>query len=214
MTTNEKASAQAHFIDLCRLLGEPTPHEADPTGQSYAFEKQARKPDGSPGYADAWKRGFFGWEYKGKKKDLKAAYVQLLGYRDAMQPFCEGTEDLEIEGDFSEESGYRAGDAILRMHPRPTAVFCANDGMAVGLLAALQEAGLRVPEDIAVTGFDDIYVSALPWIDLTTLNPHSRELGKRTAEALLARIDKTANGPADVVLPPTLVERGTTAPPR
>jgi hypothetical protein len=75
--TNEKASAQSHFIDLCRMLGEPTPHEADPIGSFYAFEKRVVKAGGGEGFADVWKRDFFAWEYKGKYKDLKAAYVQL-----------------------------------------------------------------------------------------------------------------------------------------
>ncbi len=74
-----------HFIDLCRLLGEPTPTEADPTGTWYAFEKGAEKLGGGDGFADVWKRGFFAWEYKGKRKDLKAAYLQLHGYRDALE---------------------------------------------------------------------------------------------------------------------------------
>ncbi len=80
--TTEKASAQSHFIDLCRMLGEPTPHEADPIGSQYAFEKRVVKADGGVGFADVWKHDFFAWEYKGKDKDLKAAYVQLLGYKD------------------------------------------------------------------------------------------------------------------------------------
>jgi hypothetical protein len=82
VTTTEKASAQSHFIDLCRLLGEPTPHEADPTGEQYAFERRVTKAGGGEGFADVWKRDFFAWEYKGKYKDLKAAYVQLLAYKD------------------------------------------------------------------------------------------------------------------------------------
>jgi hypothetical protein len=82
VTTSERASAQSHFIDLCRMLGEPAPHEADPTGTSYAFEKALEKTGGGGGFADVWKRDFFGWEYKGKRKDLKAAYLQLLGYRE------------------------------------------------------------------------------------------------------------------------------------
>jgi hypothetical protein len=82
VTTTEKASAQSHFIDLCRMLGEPTPHEADPIGSQYAFEKRVAKAGGGDGYADVWKRDFFAWEYKGKYKDLRAAYVQLLGYKD------------------------------------------------------------------------------------------------------------------------------------
>jgi hypothetical protein len=80
--TTEKASAQSHFIDLCRMLGEPTPHEADPIGSFYAFEKRVAKAGGGDGFADVWKRDFFAWEYKGKYKDLKAAYVQLLNYKD------------------------------------------------------------------------------------------------------------------------------------
>ncbi len=82
MTTTEKAASQEHFIDLCRMLGEPTPHEADPTGEHYAFEKRVVKAGGGDGFADVWKRDFFAWEYKGKDKDLRAAYVQLMGYKD------------------------------------------------------------------------------------------------------------------------------------
>ncbi len=82
VTTTEKAGSQEHFIDLCRLLGEPTPHEVDPTGSQYAFEKRVVKAGGGDGFADVWKRDFFAWEYKGKDKDLKAAYVQLLAYKD------------------------------------------------------------------------------------------------------------------------------------
>jgi restriction-modification enzyme MmeI-like protein len=82
VTTTEKASAQSHFIDLCRMLGEPTPHEADPTGEFYAFEKRVTKAGGGEGFADVWKRDFFAWEYKGHRANLKAAYVQLLDYKD------------------------------------------------------------------------------------------------------------------------------------
>ena len=84
-TTTERASAQSHFLDLCALLGEPGPIEADPTGTGYAFEKGAEKLGGGDGFADVWKRGHFAWEYKGKRKDLKAAYIQLIGYKDALE---------------------------------------------------------------------------------------------------------------------------------
>jgi len=84
VTTSERASAQSHFGDLCRMLGEPTPSDADPTGAWYAFEKGAEKLDGGDGFADVWKKGFFAWEYKGKRKDLKAAYRQLNDYREAL----------------------------------------------------------------------------------------------------------------------------------
>jgi hypothetical protein len=85
VTTGERASAQSHFLDLCALLGEPGPTEADPTGAWYAFEKGAEKLDGHDGFADVWKRERFAWEYKGKRKDLKAAYLQLVGYKDALE---------------------------------------------------------------------------------------------------------------------------------
>src|SRR5450756_1104433 len=84
VTTGERASAQSHFIDLCRMLGQPTPHEADPTGDWYAFEKGAGKAEGGEGWADVWMRDHFAWEYKGKRKDLAAAYSQLNGYREAL----------------------------------------------------------------------------------------------------------------------------------
>ncbi|MGO8684625.1 MAG: class I SAM-dependent DNA methyltransferase [Thermoleophilia bacterium] len=80
----ERAAAQEHFIDLCRMLGVATPNEADAIGTEYAFEKGAEKTLGGDGFADVWKRGYFAWEYKGKHKDLKAAYKQLLQYREAL----------------------------------------------------------------------------------------------------------------------------------
>ena len=82
----ERASSQEHFIDLCRLLGVPTPNEADPTGDRYTFEAGAeRTSTGKQGWADVWKRGHFGWEYKGAHADLAAAYRQLLDYREALE---------------------------------------------------------------------------------------------------------------------------------
>ncbi|OGT88111.1 MAG: DNA methyltransferase [Gammaproteobacteria bacterium RIFOXYD12_FULL_61_37] len=81
----ERSAAQEHFIDLCRMLGEPTPAEADPKGDWYAFEYGAKKAGGGDGWADVWKRGCFGWEYKGKGKDLQAAFKQLQLYAPALQ---------------------------------------------------------------------------------------------------------------------------------
>jgi type II restriction/modification system DNA methylase subunit YeeA len=81
----ERSAAQEHFLDLCRLLGEQTPAEADPEGEWYGFERGASKLTGGDGWADVWKRGHFSWEYKGKHKDLKAAYVQLQQYSVALE---------------------------------------------------------------------------------------------------------------------------------
>ena len=81
----ERSAAQEHFIDLCRLLGEPTPAEADPTGKRYCFERGARKDIGGDGWADVWKRHCFAWEYKGKHADLDAAFRQLRQYALALE---------------------------------------------------------------------------------------------------------------------------------
>ena len=81
----ERSAAQEHFIDLCRLLGEPTPAEADPTGERYCFERGARKDTGGDGWADVWKRGCFAWEYKGKHANLDAAFNQLRQYALALE---------------------------------------------------------------------------------------------------------------------------------
>ncbi len=80
----ESAAAREHFLDLCHLLGHPTPAEADPAGASFTFEKLARKLDGRRGFADVWKRGHFAWEYKAKGGDFGKAYRQLLQYRESL----------------------------------------------------------------------------------------------------------------------------------
>ena len=84
-TLKERSASQEHFLDLCRLLGEPTPAEADPTGAHYCFERGARKDSGGDGWADVWKRHHFAWEYKGKHADLDAAFAQLRQYALALE---------------------------------------------------------------------------------------------------------------------------------
>ena len=81
----ERSASQEHFIDLCRLLGEPTPAQADPTGEWYCFERGARKDTGGDGWADVWRRGCFAWEYKGKHANLDAAFKQLRQYALALE---------------------------------------------------------------------------------------------------------------------------------
>ncbi len=81
----ESSASQEHFIDLCRLIGERTPAEADPAGDFFTFEYGATKATGGEGWADVWKRGCFGLEYKGKHKDLQRAYGQLLQYAAALE---------------------------------------------------------------------------------------------------------------------------------
>ena len=84
-TLTERSASQQHFLDLCELLGEPKPADVDPTGETYCFERGARKDTGGDGWADVWKRHHFAWEYKGKRKDLDAAFDQLRQYSLALE---------------------------------------------------------------------------------------------------------------------------------
>ena len=80
ITTTERASSQSHFLDLCELLEVDKPLDVDPDGTFYTFERAVTKAVGGKGFADVWKRGFFAWEYKGKRKNLIDAYGQLVLY--------------------------------------------------------------------------------------------------------------------------------------
>lgn len=81
----ERSSAQEHFIDVCRLIGHPTPAEMDPNGNFFCFEAGASKQAGGEGWADVWFKHHFAWEYKGKHANLDKAYDQLLQYREALE---------------------------------------------------------------------------------------------------------------------------------
>ncbi|WP_159993719.1 class I SAM-dependent DNA methyltransferase [Roseomonas sp. 18066] len=83
-TRNEAAASKEHFLDLCAVLGTPTPN-SDPTGATYAFEKGVKKTSGTGGWADVWKRGCFGWEYKSRGENLEKAHDQLLRYAGALE---------------------------------------------------------------------------------------------------------------------------------
>ncbi len=84
-TLSERSAAQSHFIALCEVLGHPHPTAADQSGDTFTFERHVSTNDDGKGFADVWKRGFFGWEYKGKHRDLSAAYRQLLRYREDLE---------------------------------------------------------------------------------------------------------------------------------
>ncbi|MCY2995907.1 MAG: class I SAM-dependent DNA methyltransferase, partial [Planctomycetota bacterium] len=85
VTLSERSACQQHFLDICDLLQQPKPADVDPQGEWYTFERGAKKTDGGDGWADVWMKGHFGWEYKGKKKNLKTAYEQLLLYRESLE---------------------------------------------------------------------------------------------------------------------------------
>jgi LacI family transcriptional regulator len=138
------------------------------------------------------------------------ARERLRGYRDALR--AEGlmaAESLELSGDFSEESGYRAGQLLLTLKPRPTAVFAANDSMAIGCLFALRAAGIRVPEDVALAGFDDIPIARYLSPSLSSVHVPIAELGTRAMERLLHAVEhKNEHERRRETVATTLVVRG------
>ena len=140
------------------------------------------------------------------------ASERLRGYREALAELLPDAKPWEIRGDFDEASGHRAGQALLSAPVRPDAVFAANDMMALGCLFALSQAGVRVPEDIAVAGFDDIPLARYVHPALTTMRVEIAELGARAISALLEMDSLDGGGPASrIPLSPQLVVRESTA---
>jgi len=129
---------------------------------------------------------------KGPRQNADAR-ERLRGYRGAMPPRGEGTSrDLEFDGDFTEDSGRRTALEVLAAAPRPTAIFAANDSMAVGALGALAEAGVAVPGEMSVAGFDDIPVARYVAPPLTTIRVDIADLGRRACGLLLEAIQQPA----------------------
>jgi LacI family transcriptional regulator len=120
-------------------------------------------------------------------------HVRLAGYRRALADYSLTLDESLVQmGDFTAGGGYQAAQRILALSSRPTAIFAANDQMAMGALLAIREAGLRVPHDIAVVGFDNIPTAELVTPPLTTITQFQEKLGQRAAEMLLERLVGTA----------------------
>jgi LacI family transcriptional regulator len=143
---------------------------------------------------------------------MLAARDRLLGYRQALErvglPY---RDELVAQGDFYVESGYDAMQALLRLDEPPTGVFAASDLMAVGAIRAAHEAGLRIPEDLAIVGFDDIQLAPLLHPPLTTIRQDKEGLGAAAGQALIHMVEDPGFSPPSITLPTTLVLRGTTA---
>lgn len=136
------------------------------------------------------------------------ARERLRAYRAAMTRLQPGAPAAVVVGDFSQESGYAAGQQILRASERPDAIFAANDMMAIGCLFALTEAGIRVPDEIAITGFDDIPIARFVTPPLTTVRVDITGLGSLAVERLVTAIEAKGEGhPSSEVVKAELVVR-------
>ncbi len=137
------------------------------------------------------------------------------GYQRAMRRHGFGEHVQVAEGDSGEASGGRAARTLFTSDTPPTAVVTYNDASAVGLLDALLRSGVAVPDEVSVVGYDDSPLSRLAHVDLTTVSQDSEQLTRLAVAAVVDRLDGGRTGHREVVVPPRLVVRGTTAaPPR
>lgn len=136
------------------------------------------------------------------------------GYRDAMRRAGLGRRVRVLAGDGTEEAGARVGREVLAADTVPTAVVTFNDRNALGLLDTLSRAGVDVPGQVSVVGYDDSPLARLTHVDLTTVSQDVPGLVEHTLTAIVERLDGGRTERRDVVLVPHLVVRGTSAPPR
>ncbi len=140
---------------------------------------------------------------------------RLRGYREALRTLGLGYRDEYVAyGDFYVESGQQAMAALLGLEEPPTAVACASDLMALGAIRAVAEAGLSVPRDVSIVGFDDIQLAGHVQPPLTTLRQDKARLGVEAGRALTRLIASDGDVPEAVTLPVDLVKRESAAPPR
>ncbi|WP_084010745.1 LacI family DNA-binding transcriptional regulator [Pseudofrankia sp. DC12] len=139
--------------------------------------------------------------------DMSVGVDRLRGYTEAVRDAGGDTAGWVVVGDFTEASGQAATARLLAEHPDLDAVFAASDLMALGALRALRAAGRRVPDDVAVVGFDDAALAAYADPPLTTVRQQVELMGQEMVRLLLARIADPDGDPSEIILPTELVIR-------
>ena len=135
------------------------------------------------------------------------------GYEEAMRKQRLQNEITVGRGAYTEAGGHQGARELLERRPRPTAIFAANDLAAIGALNAIEESGLRVPQDISLVGYDNTSLAAMRHLSLTTVHQPRHDIGQMAMDLLVERIRGVRSKPRRVVLAPTLVVRSSTAPP-
>lgn len=152
--------------------------------------------------------------YVGGPLDSRTAQDRLEGHADALRDAgIPADGELVAHAGFDEAGGYQAARGLLRLDERPTALVCANDRAAFGAYAALVDAGLSIPGDMSVIGFDDVPMASYVRPTLTTVSVPTYDLGAHATDILLAAIDGQER-PAPVILPTTLRIRASAGAPR
>jgi LacI family transcriptional regulator len=137
------------------------------------------------------------------------AAERLEGFLEVMGKTLDA-EPFVADGDFSTEGGAKAVREWAQAASRPTAVIATNDSVALGALEALADMHMRVPDDIALAGFDGVRLAASRVIDLTTVDQHIEEMGRRAVRILLAQLSDATSPPSHEVLPTQLLLRSST----
>ena len=136
------------------------------------------------------------------------------GYERAMHRLGLEHHLFIAPGEYTDEGGYRGARRLLNEKARPTAIFAANDLAAMGALAAIRDAGLTIPGDVSVVGYDNTYLAQLSSISLSSVDQPRRDMGMLAVRLLLERIELKRTDPRHKVLKPTLIPRFTSSPPR
>jgi LacI family transcriptional regulator len=139
-----------------------------------------------------------------------SALLRLRAYRKTMRKVDAESARHVLLGDYSLEWGRQAVESLIEEGPLPDSIICGNDIIALGVIAALREARLAVPTDVAVTGFDDIPFAAISTPPLTTLRQPADEIGAEAVQMLQRRLEGSDEQPAHVTLRPELLVRGST----
>jgi DNA-binding LacI/PurR family transcriptional regulator len=147
------------------------------------------------------------------RRDLSTGVGRLAGVRRARRHFKISSDPgLVRPGEYRRDASYAACLHLLKLRQRPTAIFALNDDMAIGAYQAIVEAGLQVPEDVALLGFGNSDLTAIPGVGISTIDLRKYEIGQASVEILVDRIEgRPPQAPRQVVLEPRLVLRSSTA---
>ena len=146
------------------------------------------------------------------RPDSVSGRDRAIGFRKALRRAGLPAEEAVVTGDYSEERGYQAVKGLIEQGHTFDALFCGNDNSARGAYRALAEAGLKIPDDVAVGGFDDLEFAAQLSPPLTTVRQGVGDIGRESARTLLSLLENPESGPRRVLLPTELVVRRSTAP--
>lgn len=158
-------------------------------------------------------QGYESIGFVGSTNQDSATGVRFRGYQLAFKKFGIPLNDAYIiAGDFKWEVGHRIATEMIAQKKAPRAIFAENDFMALGIIQGVQEAGLKIPDDIAVVGFDDIPFATFPAISLTTIRQPKYKMGKIAANILMDQISGKSRDPKRIIIEPELIIRQSSCP--